>query len=123
MGTHPIFESDFDCLTELAESERKKNVQLEKNKRERGLCEDEETLGLFYCLNIALPSSSASVTTRRTTKLTTTLLTARYPLCASAGLSWRTTSRSTAWSTAGTFQQCPRPKSNEQQTAISGAEV
>merc|ERR1711937_767816 len=23
MGTHPIFESDFDCLTEMAESEKK----------------------------------------------------------------------------------------------------
>jgi len=24
MGTHPIFESDFDCLTGLSDNERKK---------------------------------------------------------------------------------------------------
>jgi len=27
MGTHPIFESDFDCLTEWMKNERKEVIQ------------------------------------------------------------------------------------------------
>jgi len=38
MGTHPIFESDFDCLTEMVPKQRMKsaNVSFSKNISKRG---------------------------------------------------------------------------------------
>merc|ERR1712126_60235 len=34
MGTHPIFESDFDCLTEMVLVEKKEEVLVEEKKEE-----------------------------------------------------------------------------------------
>merc|ERR1712241_593126 len=34
MGTHPIFESDFDCLTEMVPVEKKEEVLVEEKKEE-----------------------------------------------------------------------------------------
>merc|ERR1711937_203801 len=47
MGTHPIFESDFDCLTEMNESDRKKELKKLSN-YERLEKIGEGTYGVVY---------------------------------------------------------------------------
>jgi len=51
MGTHPIFESDFDCLTDLTMNNRRFNLDNEENQDNR----NRMGFGMFFMILMALP--------------------------------------------------------------------